>query len=156
MNSPTLAVWLSIAALGVSVLAALFTGWQALAASQSTRIERQRHHDERMPKFTARIEKSELDECLILKLDTPWELSKINIEPVAGTFIRLHKPFPQPIRQRGYKQGDCTSITFAPLALGPEIRFKADCFAGKEHWEVRMSVDLPDRLPPNQSGPHYV
>lgn len=74
-----LATTLSITALGVSVAAAGFTAWQAVGQSRGLKIERERRHDERTPKFSVKLRPVGQVLQLSLKLESPWPLSRVEV-----------------------------------------------------------------------------
>ena len=71
----------ALAALMISIIAAMFTAWQALAQHRATLIERDRRHDERTPVFEARAFRNhEKRITLSLRLTSPRSIENVRLE----------------------------------------------------------------------------
>jgi hypothetical protein len=76
---------MALAALIISITAALFAGWQALAQHQAFRIERDRRHDERIPVFETRTESFPVGMRVLVTLTSPWQLDKVELTSPGST-----------------------------------------------------------------------
>jgi hypothetical protein len=144
-----LATTLSIVALGVSVAAAGFTGWQAAAQHRTYAIERERRRDERTPVFKARLREFYGKENLRLELSSPWTVDQIVVEILEGSFSFYLKGSLLPIFIRAWPdevtQGQTMNFQIDRSfgTIDSKSRLKVQCQDGREPYIAFVDVDLP-------------
>lgn len=151
------ALLVSILALLVAGLSALYTRKQANEAEATRRIEQDRRHDERQPHLRARVEPVSNGAWCRLWLELE------SAEPVTATTVEiLGSSITFPSNQQGVASGDqapliATSEGQSPLSQASPLcwrvlvdegqeaqeRLLVTCHRGEERWQSVLSVDLP-------------
>jgi hypothetical protein len=154
---------MALAALIISILAALFTGWQALVAQQANRVERDRRLDERRPLFEATIKR--LDDNglhqLTLELKSHWPISGLTVtakdrlsigwRPIQDTPSKLPQRRPLTLRLKGDWPYPMHVGSEAELAIEfdewpnvpSKIAFLVESYQGKDKWQTLVGAELP-------------
>jgi hypothetical protein len=160
LNSPVLTFWISIAALIVAALAAFYARTQALAASETAKIERRRDHDERTPKFTARLIMLPglPPKYLLLKLETAEEITSLEID--SWKFFLLDKGRVDQVRMKQHdglmyeiswikehsSQADLGFTMNSIPQLGDHIALRINCESEREAWSIAMHAQVVDSM----------
>lgn len=137
-----------IAALVISILAALFSGWQAVGQHRTANYERDRRHDERTPIFIA---DSYLGNASIpnirLRLKSPRVLSSLTVSVLTPGVVMHRGSFTIHSREIDSigSVAPGKSMVWVITSLLPHtetVELEIDCTEGDEQWKVLESVDL--------------
>jgi hypothetical protein len=158
---------MAIAALIISILAlltagasALYTKQQAQAARQTTAIERERRHEERTPRFDARVESVSGWFRLWLRLDTTRPIARLTCRLVEADGITfghsqngVAPDAPAPIKEASWsetlEQGDsaCWKVELEDEHQ-TDVRLRVQCRDQQgEEWQVTVPLSVPPKLP---------
>ncbi|NEA34843.1 hypothetical protein [Streptomyces sp. SID13031] len=139
------ALAVSFLALVVSLVAAVFTYQQKVAAEGTLKVESDRLTDERMPTFDASIVTHDGEGGgwyhLALRLDTPWHLAKVHVS------IPEHHGMSFTPDQRGIEAGALSPIlmsTGGPLEPARDLTWRVQFDESHAH-EARLPVTCSDR-----------
>ena len=152
------ALLVSLAALGISGLSAFYTRRQARAETESTAIERRRHHAERSPALSADVEDVNGDQLnLLLRIsnDSNESIDRLEVE------LPSRSPMTFPLGLTGVppdSDGRHASSYDGPIRPGERAVWRVELdedtpeekvvarvrsFRGEEHWDHRVTVELP-------------
>ena len=148
---------LSVTAIAISLIVALFTGWQAASSHQAARVDKARRHDEMAPEFDVAIQRDAGEETgrLVLCLTSRHPLARIEVQfadqdSERGVFFS-HGQSPEGFWQfpPGSKQGKIafypvSSYQPAVLQPGVPISWPLGIFRHSMH-TLRLSVRCEDR-----------
>lgn len=154
---------MALAALIISILAALFTGWQALVAQQANKVESERRLDERRPSFEPTIKRIDDDGLyqLTLELKSHWPLSGLTV--TAKDLLSIGflpdedrpKRTPQPAAVTRRPKGDWPYplhlgseaswrfVFFKSPSVPPKLVIRVASYQGKDKWETLLDVEMP-------------